>query len=142
MALDMKRQKAKEPAAASADASISAASPPPDSVTAEETPAAARFFGALGADRLERLRRHAFALPLAAFAGGLLLGWSALPGRSEPERIAAKDIPTAADKGPATDTTSADPISPAATAPIAEPQPAALPPQANETSPPSEATEP
>ncbi len=143
LALDMKRQKAKEPAAASADASISAASPPPDSVTAEETPAAVRFFGTLGADRVERLRRHAFALPLAAFAGGLLLGWSALPGRSEPERIAVKDIPTAADKGPATDTASADPISPAATTPIAEPtQPTALSPQANETPPPSEAIEP
>jgi hypothetical protein len=83
LALDTKRRAAGD----STDAPSDAGAKP------EERPAVAPLFGLLGTRGLEGIRRHVFAIPIAAFAGGLLLGWSAMPGRSEPDVVAAKDVP-------------------------------------------------
>lgn len=103
------------------------------------------LYGLLDTRNWQALRRHAIAVPLAAFVGGLIVGWAVLPGTSGSEpaavltsaapadettpapssppevRAQPSDIAGAKDGNPATNTD----LPPPATAGIREPESAA-----------------
>lgn len=122
MAQELQRRLSDAPTALTLDAKpreAMATSDAPAGDALSQHPAAARL-RIIGTRALDSMARPRFMIPLAAFVGGLLVGWTMLPGKSDPMTVAAKDAPQAAES----------PAIAQAPAPDAEPAPAAVPPPA------------
>lgn len=102
MARELQRRLADAPAALALDATrheAMATSDTRDAAASQHPPATARL-RTVGTWSMEAMARPRFIVPLAAFAGGLLLGWTALPGKSDQSPIAEKEASRATQSAP------------------------------------------
>ena len=146
MAQELQRRLSDAPTALTLDAKhreAMAVSEAPAGDAPSQHPAAARL-RIIGTRALDTMARPRFMIPLAAFVGGLLVGWTMLPGKSDQMAVAAKDAPQAAESPPVAlaPKPDAEPAPAAAPPPAIIEAPAAAPPPAVVETPPAAAVQP